>query len=155
MELCAYSILVPHLATRGHAKQGDSPITYRDVYIGELSSASDPLDWGGGWNGNVPNATSPMFPPHGIGSLPEYPFSQLIDRISSGKFQGKQVDWGGWAAKVTRREILDFIADVYGGDEWYTDPTVMPHLYERMQTLMEYVGSLPEDGTFALVATEL
>ncbi len=25
-----------------------------DVYIGELSSAADPLDWGGDWNGNVP-----------------------------------------------------------------------------------------------------
>jgi hypothetical protein len=32
---------------------------------------------------------------------------------------------------------------------------VMPHLYEKMQTLMAYVRSLPEDGNFALVATEL
>jgi hypothetical protein len=40
-----------------------------DVYIGELSSAADPLDWGGDWNGNVPDAKSPMFPPHGGGSL--------------------------------------------------------------------------------------
>jgi hypothetical protein len=96
-----------------------------------------------------------MFPPHGIGSLPESPFSQLIDRISSGKFQGKQVDWSGWAAKVSKLEILNFIAEVYRGDEWYIDPQVMPHLYQNMQTLMDYVRSLPEDGTFALVATEL
>ena len=133
----------------------ERPITHRDVYIGELSTGSDPLDWGGDWNGNVPDAKSPMFPPHGIGSLSEDPFSQLIDRISSGKFQGKQVDWGGWAAKVTKEEILDFIAEVYQGDEWYIDPEVMPHLYQNMQTLMDNVRSLPEGGAFALVATEL
>jgi hypothetical protein len=96
----------------------ERPITHRDVFIGELSSGADPLDWGGDWNGNVPDAKSPMFPPHGGGSLQEYPFSQLIDRISSGRFQGKQVDWGGWAAKVTKQEILDFIAEVYRGNEW-------------------------------------
>jgi hypothetical protein len=95
-----------------------------------------------------------MFPPHGIGSLSENPFSQLIDRISSGKFQGKQADWGGWTAKVTKQEILDFIAEVYQGDEWYIDPKVMPHLYENMQALMAYVRSLPEDRAFALVAME-
>jgi hypothetical protein len=79
----------------------------------------------------------------------------LIDRISSGRFQGKQVDWGGWVAKVKKQEILDFIAEVYRGNEWYTDPKVMPHLYQNMQALMVYVRSLPEEGTFALVASEL
>jgi hypothetical protein len=136
-------------------EQGGAPITYRDVYIGELASGSDPLDWDGDWNGNVPKVISPWFPPTGGISFPKHPFAQLIDRISTGKFQGKQVDWGGWAAKVTKQEILDFITEVYGGDNCYTDPTVMPHLYEQMQTLTEYVNSLPEGGTFALVATEL
>src|ERR1035437_2205434 len=130
-------------------------MTYRDVFIGELSDGADPLDWGGNWNGNVPQAVSTTFPPHGGGMLGGLPFSQLQDRISSGKFQGKQVDWGGWAAKVTRQEILDFIAEVYLGDEWYTDPKLMPHLYQNMQTLIAYVRGLPEDRAFALVATEL
>jgi hypothetical protein len=126
-----------------------------DVYIGELSSAPDPLDWGGDWNGNVPDAKSTMFPPHGGGMMAEYPFSQLIEKISNGKLPGKQVDWSGWAAQVTKQEILEFIDEVYRGDQWYIDPKLMPHLYENMQNLMAYVRSLPEDGAFALVATEL
>jgi type I restriction enzyme M protein len=100
---------------------------------------------------SVPELLSPYFPAEVRG----LPFFRLIEKISSGAFSGKQVDWGGWAAKVSKQDILDFIAEVYCGQEWYADPKVMPHLFESMQTLMAYVRSLPEDGTFALVATEL
>lgn len=126
-------------------------MTYRDVYIGELSSTADPLDWGGDWNGNVPKLLSPYFPPHGGG----VPFFRLIEKISNGEFTGKQVDWGGWAAKVSKKDILDFITEVYRDNKWYSDPKLMPHLYAEMQTLIAYVHSLPEDGFFALVAEEL
>jgi len=68
-----------------------------DVYIGELSNAADPLDW----NNNVPYAKSPMFPPHGR-IMADYPFCQLLQRISSGKFPGKQIDWGPLALLVRR-----------------------------------------------------
>ena len=87
--------------------------------------------------------------------MTQFPFSEVVEKISTGQFQGKQVDWAGWAAKVTKQELLKFIADVYRGDEWYVDPTIMPHLFENMQTLLAYVRSLPEDGALALVATEI
>jgi len=83
------------------------------------------------------------------------PFRRLIKKISDGDFPGKQVDWGGWAAKVSKRDILEFIDETYRGDRTYCDPKRMPHLYERMQSLLAYVHSLPDDGFFALVASEL
>jgi hypothetical protein len=39
-------------------------LTYTDVYIGQLGEGSDPLDWGGDWNGNVPARLGPFFPPN-------------------------------------------------------------------------------------------
>jgi len=125
-----------------------------DVYIGELSSGADPLDWGGDWNGNVPDAKSPMFPPHGGGSLQEYPFPQLIDRISSGRFQGKQVDWvGGWQKSRSRKF-------------WISSPSLswkrVVHRSEGDASFVsEHASSdglcslATRGGTFALVATEL
>jgi hypothetical protein len=83
------------------------------------------------------------------------PFSRLIKKISDGEIPGRQVDWGAWAAKVSKRDILDFIDEVYHDDQWYSDPKLMPHLYENMQRLLAYVRSLPDDGFFALVACEL
>jgi hypothetical protein len=119
-----------------------------DVYIGELSTGADPLDWGGDWNGNAPVRKSPFFPPSA-------PFYKLKEMISSGKFPGKQVDWGGWAARVSKQDILDFVAEAYRGNTYYTDPNAMPHLYQDMQTLMSYIHALPDDRSYALAATEL
>ena len=82
------------------------------------------------------------------------PYDRLSEKMASGKLKGKTVDWGASAAIATKQEILDFIAEVYGGD-WRTDPKVPPREYKEMQTLVEYVNSLPEDGSFALVAAEL
>jgi hypothetical protein len=53
----------------------------------------------------------------------------LIKKISSGEFAGKQFDWGGWAAKVSKQEILDFITEIYG------DPKAMPHLMKKCKAL--------------------
>jgi hypothetical protein len=129
-------------------------MTFRDVYIGKLAEGPNPLDWGGDWNGNLPSVTSPYFPPHGAGSQAEHPFFQLTSRITDGRFPGDQVDFGGWAAKVSKTEILDFIAEVYRGDDWYTDRKSMPHLYDQFQKLLSYVRALPDDGLYALVASE-
>ena len=130
-------------------------MTYRDVYIGKLAVGPDPLDWGGNWNGNLPSAESPPFPPHGSGLLDATPFFQLISRITDGRLPGKQVDWGGWVAKASKTEILNFIAEVYRDDDWYTDRKAMPHLYDRFQELLSYVRALPDGGFYALVASEL
>ena len=36
-------------------------------------------------------------------------FRTLIHKTESGELAGKQVDWGAWAANVTKQQILDFV----------------------------------------------
>lgn len=37
----------------------------------------------------------------------------LIDKIKSGELPGKQIDWGAWAADVSKQQIFDFLDTVY------------------------------------------
>jgi len=83
------------------------------------------------------------------------PYRRLIDKIKRGEYSGKQVDWGAWAARVSKQQILDFIEETYRGNDWYTDPMIMPHLYAQMQKLLSSIEVLPDDRDFALVASEL
>jgi hypothetical protein len=129
----------------------EAVITFRDVSIGKLSDAADPFDWGGDWNGNTPTEGSPFFPPTGN----PLPFDRLLDKIWKGEFPGRQVDWGAWAAKVTKRQILAFIPECYGDTNRGGNPKVMEHLYGAFEELMAYVRALPDDGSYALVAEEL
>lgn len=123
-------------------------MTYRDVYIGLLEDPK--FSWqSGNWEGNAPDAISPLFPP-AMGA-----FNELIDRIESGAYEGKQTDWGAWVAKVSKQQILGFIEDCYGQDRYYTDPKYMPHLYDKIQELLRRIESLDEHKTYALVASEL
>jgi hypothetical protein len=98
-------------------------MTYFWAFIGELSDGPDPLDWGGSYNGNQPKHQGPDFP-----WLPGKvrPYACLTEKMASGKLKWKQVDWGSSAAIATKQDILDFIAEVYGGNEWRTDPKVEP-----------------------------
>ncbi len=123
-------------------------MTYHDVHIGLLDDPK--FSWeGGNWEDNTPSAISPLFPT-AFGA-----FGELIDRIESGVYEGKQTDWGAWVAKVSKQQILDFIEDSYAEDRNYTDPTYMPHLYEKMQELLRHVESLDDQKVYALVASEL
>jgi hypothetical protein len=125
-------------------------MTQTDVYIGRLSDGPDPLDWGGDYRiGNVPHRLGPFFPPSRGGT-----FHVLIGKIREKQYVGKQVDWGAWAATVTKDQILEFIEEVYQGDRTYLDPSYMPHLHPHLEELKVFVRSLP-DRTFALVASEL
>jgi len=131
-------------------------VTTYGVFIGRLSDNADPLDWGGNYTSNLPLHDTPDFPKHGRGD----PYRCVMAMISNGRLPGKQVDWGGWAAKVSKQDILAFIAEVYRDDKWDTYPTTrpLPWRYEsekrNMEGLMTNVHSLPEDGLFALVAYE-
>jgi hypothetical protein len=111
---------------------------FTDVYIGRLSDGPDPLDWGGEFRiGNAPGRISPFFPPTGS-------FWSLKKKIEKGDLPGKQVDWGAWAANVSKTDILDFIAQHYGGRPVDTD----------VAELIAFVEALP-DVRDALVASEL
>jgi hypothetical protein len=103
---------------------------------------------GGDWSGNTAPMISPYFPPGDA-------HNRLFQKIQRGEYSGKQVDWGAWAARVSKQQILDFIEETYRDHNLYTDATLMPHLYAQMKESMGLVNLLPEDGYFALVATKL
>ena len=123
-------------------------MSFLDVYIGDLSDPSFHWD-GGNWNGNVPTRLSPFFPDgHRVRRA-------MLDRIDSGSYEGKQTDWGGYVAKVTKKQIKDLIKEQYGDDDCHKDPTPMPHMVQALQELRDFVDSLDEQKLHALVATEL
>ncbi len=123
-------------------------MSFLDVYIGDLSDPSFRWD-GGNWSGNVPVRLSPFFPEgHRVQGA-------MLDRISDGAYIGKQTDWGGYVAKVTKQQIKDLIEEQYGDHEWYKDPSPMPHMLQALQKLRNFVDSLDERKLHALVTTEL
>jgi hypothetical protein len=126
-------------------------MTYFDVFVGELSDGPDPLDWGGTWSGNTPEKRGPYFPPLAA----ETAFRRVQDMIGRGEFPGKQVDWGAWAGKASKAQILKFIEELYDGNHWYRPASPMPHLYKQFQELLAYVNALCEDKEYALIACEL
>jgi len=123
-------------------------VSYFDVYIGDLGDASFRWD-GGDWNGNVPVPISPFFPEGGR------VWAALVDRIDDGTYDGKQTDFGGYVAKVTKQQIIQFIHEQYTNHDWYRSSGPMPHMYERLQELRRFVDTLDDRKQHALVATEL
>jgi hypothetical protein len=88
-------------------------------------------------------------------STSSWSFSLLVRRIREGKLQGKQVDWGAFAANVSKSDILAFIDEVYAADPTYKTPDHSPHLYPKLQELLDVIHALPDDERFALVAKEI
>lgn len=126
-------------------------MTYTDVWVGELAEGKDPLDWGGEWRiGNTPaKSLCSSFPPSSSGRLE--PFSTVVDLIKTGVFAGKQVDWGAWAAVVSKQDILALLDDLYGTDPSYS---CLEHLCEQLAGVRVAMQALPSDGRFALIADE-
>ena len=112
-------------------------MSYRDVYVGD---AADPgFTWepdDNQWQGNSPQRISEFFP-----ESSSRPYYELKKRIASGEMDGKQVDWGAWAAKVTKGQIQDFLKDCY--------PT------EQHQEVLKLVEKMDVDKLYLLVASEL
>jgi hypothetical protein len=124
---------------------------YFDVFVGELCEGPDPLDWGGDWRGNTPQRRSPLFPP----LESQKAFRRVQDMVRFGEFPGKQVDWGAWAGRASKAQILQLIEELYGVHDWYRPGSPMPHLYKQFQELLAYVNTLHEDKEYALIASEL
>ena len=73
----------------------------------------------------------------------------LIAKIESGELPGKQVDWGAWAANLSKQQILEFFDAVYvRGGTSFSGLTTLVH------DMREFIRALPE-GHYALVASEL
>jgi hypothetical protein len=124
-------------------------MTYTDVYI---TAANNVEELGEGpKDAERPHCWFPPWYP----SLPDA-FTEIRDRVTSGRFRGVQVDWGSWAARMTRDEVLAFIDEIYGPPGAYEaqNAGVMEHLADKMRELRRYVAELPADGKFAVVCEE-
>ncbi len=116
-------------------------MSYLDVYIGDLNDPTFHWD-GGDWNGNVPTRLSPFFPD---GSRIQ---RVILDRISSGAFDGKQTDWGGHVARVTRQQLKDLLDEQLG-------VTAAEGSLSDSRELRDFVNRLNPRKLHALVCTEL
>jgi hypothetical protein len=130
-------------------------MTSFNTYIGDLDDPT--FKWeGGNWDGNIPAGLSPSFPPYKGFSYVDL-FLKWV--VASG-CEYKQTDWGAWVAKVTKKQIQEFISVCYGADESYTNEEKAlrwqgkAYLVERLKSLTAFVDTLDETKLYALVATE-
>ena len=119
-----------------------------NVYIGDLSDPS--FKWeGGDINGNVPKALSAGFPDC------YHLYFKLIRLIEERRFEGRQTDFGGFVAKVKKKDIEELLTEWYVDKAWFKDPAQSPALNQELETLKRFVASLDEDTIYGLVGTEL
>lgn len=119
-----------------------------NVYIGDLSDPN--FKWvGGDINGNIPRALSVSFPD--CYDL----YFKLIKLIKENRLESKQTDFGGFVAKVKKREIEELLAKWYSGKSWANDPQLSPRLYNNLKSLESFVANLDENTLYGLVGKEL
>ncbi len=113
------------------------------------------MDWGGE---KRPAAFRPYSDPNYVFFPPSSPtaFFELLNRIRSGEVQARQIDWGCWAAKMSKKNIIDFIDEVYTSSPYLREqPATNSDLVwrNRLQELVAFVRGLPDDQ-FAVIAIE-
>ena len=119
-------------------------MTFYDVFV---AHDDDTFKWeNGNWNGNTPRNRGPWFPE-------KAPFWPLIEKIEAGKYEGKQLDWGAYGAKVTKDQVVEFIQEQYG-DGWMLGHLDSPHLLKQLEEVYDYVLALDPEGAYVLVALE-
>jgi hypothetical protein len=120
----------------------------RDVYVGRLKDPNFQWDVYG-TIANIPERLTPLFPLASWG-----PFWKLFERIENGYYVGKQVDWGAWAAKVSKDQILEFFDEMYSHDALALTGTPFPWIIESVDELRESLEALPDDELYVLIALE-
>lgn len=120
---------------------------WADVYI---VKAKDVV-WSGKGNGigNAPESLSPYFP-----STNRREYWGLIDRVNNGVFQGSQVDWGCWAGRVKKKDIIGFINEVYREDSKFSSLTGQSYFSDELTDIREFVKKLDDETDYALIARE-
>lgn len=125
-----------------------------NVYLGTLSAHPNPLDWGAE---NRPAALRPYSDSEYVFFPPSSPaaFCELLDRIRSGEVYARQIEWGCWAAKMSKKKIIDFINDVYAESPYPAQATADFELIwrRRLEELLSFVHALP-DNDFAVIAIQ-
>ena len=119
-----------------------------NVYIGDLSDPNFKWD-GGNINGNLPRALSSTFPDC------YHLYFKLIKLIEERRFEGKQTDFGGFVAKVKKKDIEGLLVEWYGEKSWVREPETSPGQYKELENLKRFIAGLDEDTVYGLVGTEL
>lgn len=130
-------------------------MTQCTIYVGDLN---DPrFSWNDGdWNGNTPRALTTAFPPR----RRSYGFADYFEWLKGRGIAHQQTDWGAFVAKVTRADIVAFIAFCYDSDTSYNDPAQMlrwkgkAYLVAKLKRLKKEVRALKDDCVYGLVAME-
>jgi hypothetical protein len=110
-------------------------MTYCSTYIGDLDHPE--FKWeGGDWSGNIPPRLGPVFPPG-----PKHFHATFDAWVGQTGVINKQTDFDGWVARVTKPQLLEFIAFCYGEE-----------VTEAVQTLIAFVNKLDETKEYGLVS---
>ena len=126
-------------------------MSYLDVYIGFTEGYSFEHDPKKYQMGNIPHKQSPYFPD---GSTA---FRRLVNKIEAGTFKGEKVDWGAYAAVVTKAQIVGFMEEMYT-PEWQEKKkefNKVVGLADEYGPLKEFVDTLSDTEQYILVACEL
>lgn len=113
------------------------------VYIGDLNDSDFSWDAGNSGN-NIPNRLSPDFPP-----ASQFYNSDYHDWVKAARVDCKQTDFGGWVAKVTKDQLMDYLTKTY------SNKTGLPNTEQQVTEVQDFVSQLDEHTQYALVATEL
>lgn len=105
-------------------------MTMIDAYIGNLKDLNFDF-YGGDFSGNIPKKQSPYI------SFAREIFDILYDLMNRGEkaFEIRRLDWGAIGAKMTKKQLYNFIGD-------------------RDNELDEYILGLDDDKEYVLVAFE-
>jgi len=117
-------------------------MTVCSVYIGSLEDPKFKWD-GGDWSGNAPLSISPSFPPMG-----QHYNGNFHDWVEKAGVECRKTDYGAWVARVTKAQIVEFVAECYRGDE------NLPWVKGDLQEVKEFVATLDDLRVYGLVATE-
>ena len=108
-------------------------MTMKNAWIGNIDSPNFDF-YGGQYSGNIPKRESPLLPS-------AYKLMETIWEMErNGEYEARQLDWGAWGAKMSKRELSDFVDSFYGVDE--------------AKDVRRFVQGLEHDKTYVLVALE-
>jgi len=110
-------------------------MTYHGIKVAIIKS--DTFAWTeDNWNENV--ETLFEFPPIGSSG-----FFAVMNGVTSGKYEGRQLDWGAWLAIVSKEQVTELIRDA------------QPMTSSQGAAFMKNVESLDAGTKYGIVAWEL
>ena len=130
-------------------------MTSRSVYLGDPADEEFQLD-GGNSSGNFPRQLGPAWPRNRRGEhFTQWGvYSIIVAEAMSGKFEGRQTDWGCWVTLRTRDELLAFLDECYGDGPIYPPDWTIRGKIKEDHEIRHFVAGLDQNRKYYLVAME-